>query len=151
MKDRLTQFLQFEQLSPARFADILGVQRSGISHLLSGRNKPGFDLIEKMLVKFPDLSAEWLITGKGSICKERNVPTLLPENVNVISPPIGTAPPQAERLEASLDVAPEKQHITSEKQALLPLDLSGGKPHDRAISKIVILYTDRSFGEYHPE
>ena len=43
MHDRLKQFLTMEGLSPARFAEVMGIQRSGISHLLAGRNKPSFD------------------------------------------------------------------------------------------------------------
>ena len=70
MKSRLQQFLEVEQLSPAKLADIIGTQRSGLSHILSGRNKPGFDFIQKLLLKFPALNAEWLITGKGKMYKE---------------------------------------------------------------------------------
>ena len=70
MKSRLQQFLEVEQLSPAKLADIIGIQRSGLSHILSGRNKPGFDFIQKLLLKFPALNAEWLITGKGKMYKE---------------------------------------------------------------------------------
>src|SRR5574344_836187 len=70
MKSRLQQFLEVEQLSPAKLADIIGIQRSGLSHILSGRNKPGFDFIQKLLIKFPALNAEWLITGRGKIYKE---------------------------------------------------------------------------------
>ena len=62
---RLKQFLKMEDLSPAKFADSIGIQRSGISHLLAGRNKPSFDFISKMLSTYPDLSAEWLMTGRG--------------------------------------------------------------------------------------
>ena len=72
MQDRLQQFLQLEQLTPARLSDIIGVQRSGLSHILSGRNKPGFDFIQRLLTKFPTLSADWLITGKGKMYKEVN-------------------------------------------------------------------------------
>jgi len=72
MNNRLQQFLDLENLSPARLADILGVQRSGVSHILSGRNKPGFDFIQKLLIKFPSLSADWFLTGKGKPYKEMN-------------------------------------------------------------------------------
>ena len=65
MNDRLKQFLAMEGLSPARFAEIMGIQRSGVSHLLSGRNKPSFEFIEKFLAAFPDVNVEWLILGKG--------------------------------------------------------------------------------------
>lgn len=67
---RLKQFLTMEELSPAAFADMLGIQRSGISHLLSGRNNPSYDFITKMLVRFPELSADWLIMGKGKPYKD---------------------------------------------------------------------------------
>lgn len=72
MNNRLQQFLELENLTPARLADIIGVQRSGMSHILSGRNKPGFDFIHKLLIKFPDISADWFITGKGKPYKEMN-------------------------------------------------------------------------------
>ena len=65
MNERLKQFLSMENLSPARFAESLGIQRSGVSHLLSGRNKPSFEFIEKVLTVYPDLNPEWLILGKG--------------------------------------------------------------------------------------
>ena len=141
MKSRLTQFLQLEQLSPARFADVLGVQRSGISHILSGRNKPGFDLIEKILIKFPDVSAEWLITGKGKMYKESTPLPLLNE------PQIGQeAAPQL--------IKPNLQHDTFPvesaplKQSALP---EKAVNDERTISKIIILYADKSFSEYRPE
>ena len=73
MNRRLQQFLELENLSPARLADMLGVQRSGVSHILSGRNKPGFDFIQKLLTKFPSLSADWFLTGKGKPYKEMNI------------------------------------------------------------------------------
>ena len=73
MKDRLLQLMQLEQLSPAKFADILGIQRSGLSHILSGRNKPGYEFISKLLLKFTTVSAEWLITGKGKMYKQELV------------------------------------------------------------------------------
>ena len=72
MNERLQQFLTLENLSPARLADILGVQRSGMSHILSGRNKPGYDFIFKLCTKFPDLNANWFITGKGKPYKDQS-------------------------------------------------------------------------------
>ena len=59
-----------EGLSPSQFADKLGVQRSGVSHLLSGRNKPSFEFINKMLVTFPKINPDWLITGNGKAYRD---------------------------------------------------------------------------------
>jgi transcriptional regulator with XRE-family HTH domain len=137
MKSRLAQFLQLEQLSPARFADILGVQRSGISHILSGRNKPGFDLMEKIVTKFPDINAEWLITGKGKMYKEAVAPLLLPEQ------------------DSGLQLITERNlfsEMPSVKQPVpQPAPQEKTTTEERLISKIIILYSDKSFSEYHPE
>ena len=65
MNDRLQKFLAAENISQSQLADTLGVARASISHIISGRNKPGFDFLESMAVNFPALSMEWLITGKG--------------------------------------------------------------------------------------
>ena len=65
MNNRLQQFLELENITPARLADTLGVQRSGLSHILSGRNKPGYEFLTKLLTKFPHINSDWLLLGKG--------------------------------------------------------------------------------------
>jgi transcriptional regulator with XRE-family HTH domain len=65
MNDRLQKFLAAENISQSQLADTLGVARASISHIISGRNKPGFDFLESIAVNFPALSMEWLLTGKG--------------------------------------------------------------------------------------
>lgn len=74
MKERLVQLMSHLDLTAARFADEIGVQRSGISHILSGRNQPGYDFILKTLLKFPDIDSDWLLTGRGNMLKtEKNI------------------------------------------------------------------------------
>ena len=73
MNRRFQTILDLENLSPAQLADRLGVQRSGISHILSGRNKPSFELLQRVVQSFPEISAEWLITGNGKPLKEQNL------------------------------------------------------------------------------
>lgn len=58
-----------ENISQSQFADTLGVARASVSHILAGRNKPGFDFIESMARNFPDVNLEWIITGKGKMYK----------------------------------------------------------------------------------
>jgi len=67
MKERLLQIIDLEQLTPSKFADIIGVQRSSVSHIISGRNKPSFDFLQKTLKAFPGLNADWLIMGEGTM------------------------------------------------------------------------------------
>lgn len=70
MKERLIQLLDLEQLSPSKFADLIGVQRSSISHIISGRNKPSFDFLQKTLRAFPGLNASWLLLGEGTMYEQ---------------------------------------------------------------------------------
>lgn len=63
---RLQQIINSHSLSASAFADRIGVQRSGISHLLSGRNKPSLDFVLKVVKAFPEVDLYWLLNGKGS-------------------------------------------------------------------------------------
>ena len=62
--DRIKMVMKANQLNAASFADRIGVQRSNLSHILTGRNKPSLDFIEKMLIQFPKVNASWLISGQ---------------------------------------------------------------------------------------
>ncbi len=57
-------------LSASQLADKLGIQRSGLSHILSGRNRPGLDFAIKVLEKFPDINPDWLLLGKGVMLRK---------------------------------------------------------------------------------
>lgn len=64
MQERLSIFLKEEELTSGRLAEIINVQPSAISHILSGRNKPGFDFISKLFHRFPKLNPKWIILGE---------------------------------------------------------------------------------------
>ena len=70
MNQRLQQFLSAENISQSQFADNIGVARASVSHILAGRNRPGFEFIENMARHYPSLNLEWLITGKGRMYKD---------------------------------------------------------------------------------
>lgn len=74
MKERLAQFLKLEGLTAVKFAEIMEVQPSSISHLLAGRNKPNFEFISRMLLRFPELNPDWVINGLGEMYKSVNTP-----------------------------------------------------------------------------
>ena len=65
MKERLKKWMNELGLKSSVLADIIGVNRATISHILSGRNKPSIDFFQKLLSTYPDLNSNWLITGIG--------------------------------------------------------------------------------------
>ncbi len=83
MIDRIKEIMLQKGLSPSGFADKIQVQRSAISHILNGRNKPSLELIQKIIATFPDINIEWLLTGTIS---KNEVPVFLKnEEINLES------------------------------------------------------------------
>jgi len=67
--ERLKKMMEHYSLTATALADSIEVQRSSISHLLSGRNKPSLDFVLKVLEKYPEVELYWLLNGKGSFPK----------------------------------------------------------------------------------
>lgn len=82
MKERIKEFLKVENKSSAQFADEIGVQPSSISHIVSGRNNPSLDFVMKMLTKYPALSTDWLLFGKGQMYREQQLNDLFDAGAN---------------------------------------------------------------------
>ena len=140
LKDRIIKFIETENLSSSSFADKIGVQRSSISHIISGRNNPSFEFIQKMLISFRDLSADWLLTGSGEIYKTKRKISLfepassLFENSEVVSKPASPVSGQA------IQDTPEQ------------IDkIQAGIDETKKIDKIIIFYNDKTFSQYFPE
>jgi transcriptional regulator with XRE-family HTH domain len=136
MQDQIQEILRREDLTSSQFADKIGVQRSSVSHVLSGRNKPGFDFIHKILDAFPGISAEWLITGFGDMYKQRRTPGALFDG-----PFSETSPAKEEpKLSAKVETAGLK-NIRQEPE----------KPVKRVVERVIVFYTDKTFREYQSE
>ena len=89
-RERLKKLIETEDLTASKFAEKIGAQRSSVSHVLSGRNKPSLDFVIKVTNAFKDISLDWLINGDPSeeISKESNklTPTpSLPESLEKLS------------------------------------------------------------------
>ena len=73
MKDRIKLLMEKEKLSPKVFADMVGIQPSVISHILSGRNKPSMDVVQKILNTFRTVSTDWMLLGFGPMYRNQKV------------------------------------------------------------------------------
>lgn len=122
MKERIKQFMDYKGLSAAELADQIGVQRSNVSHVLTGRNNPSSSFLEKLLITFPELEARWLIVGEGQMIKDEAA-----ESQNTGLPGLFAAP------KARKEIIPKMAGETKE------------------VDRIIILYKDRTFKDYYPE
>lgn len=96
--EQLKKMMEHYSLTASALADSIEVQRSSISHLLSGRNKPSLDFVLKVLEKYPEVELYWLLHGKGSFPKkEQNIsPTLFSDGNSKLPPYIDLSENQTE-------------------------------------------------------
>ena len=140
MNRRLQQFLSAENISQSQLAEILGVARASVSHILSGRNKPGFDFILNMTNRFPALNIEWLISGKGRMY---NTPTTTLYDPHSVVEEIPSQINFTEEIQDFSEIATE-----SAVSKVNTLDSKAQQPTtQRSISKILVFYTDGTFQE----
>ena len=143
MKERLLEFLKNENKSSAQFAEEIGVQASGISHILSGRNNPSLDFVLKMLEKYQFLSTDWLLFGKGSMYKETKMQNLF-ENDHLNNKE------NIETQSVSKPVKPEMEFPNVEKSKKVKDLTVSSDIQTPDVVKIVWFYENNSFEEFFP-
>ncbi len=148
---RLEMMLEYYGLNASSFADKIGVQRSGMSHLLSGRNKPSLDFVLKILEVFPEIDLYWILIGKGNFLKSNE------ENVN-LSKEVTTEitkviPPVSNENFASENLKINNQNEKAEKihsQKNTGLKNSNPDAEENEIEKIIFFYKNGKFNIYIP-
>jgi transcriptional regulator with XRE-family HTH domain len=91
MNERIALVIKAKNITSSQLADEMGVQRSGVSHIMNNRNKPSLEFIQKLLKRYPEISTEWLLFGEGPMMKPftareaQNEPS--PEPVPKTTPP----------------------------------------------------------------
>lgn len=65
LSERIKIIIDLKELQPSKFADEIGVQRPNMSHIIAGRNKPGLDFLHKIVVRYPEVNINWLLSGLG--------------------------------------------------------------------------------------
>ncbi len=72
MIDRINLIMRAKNITASQFADEISIQRSGMSHIMSGRNKPSLDFVMRVLNRYPEIDTNWLLFGKGEMYKSAN-------------------------------------------------------------------------------
>jgi transcriptional regulator with XRE-family HTH domain len=130
IQERLKMVMKMNNLSAAAFADRVGVQRSSISHIMSGRNKPSLDFIQKTLKSFPRVNGDWLVTGRA-VGTNSDTNTDFSHN------------------EDKTDQQEKRESITEQTDTGKSNELR--KQEEREIERIVVLYSDGTYAETIPK
>lgn len=149
---RLEIILDYYSLNASSFADKIGVQRSSLSHLLSGRNKPSLDFILKILDVFPDVDLYWILNGKGSFPKNTEQPNNNENKVEQVIKQNIPAPPPSEiipdNLFSSITITNSMPQLETSK---IENQNRTKNQNDEGIDKIVVFYKNGTFKSYVPD
>lgn len=118
---RLNKILEYHQLSASAFADSMGIGRSSISHILSGRNKPSLDFVMKVVENYPEVDLYWLVKGEGSFPKEK----------------------KEEKKTVPKDLFDSNPDVYEKEPAALPKQTAAN--NTKKVQKLILLYEDGTF------
>lgn len=121
LTDKIKQILIDKNITPSLFADEIGIQRSSMSHILAGRNKPSLDMVQKIVKRFPELGLNWILDDE---------PLPVPQNEPVLE----------SRKRAVPEQAPVQAAVVKQKVEVRP---------ERKIEKVLIFYSDGTFQEFN--
>lgn len=151
MKDRIVKFIEEEHLTAAEFADKIGVQRSSVSHVLNGRNNPGFSFIQKILEAFPAINSRWLLTGDGNMYEQNNNNVESDPSIDLFSTPVVSVPEPIDTPKnevTDVPVAPDIKPTPKEVEDSTEPPIVSTK--DKVIKRVLIFYEDHTFEDFHP-
>ena len=172
LKERISKVIGYSALSLSEFADEIDVQRSSISHITSGRNKPSLDFLIKIKNRFPDLEWEWLIEGEGEMLKiieipsdvidstKKTSPTSIPDLFSLINDEAFGITESEDRIESKVsqesnisDPVVEKMKISDSQRLALPqisLEPESVDKEEVKVKRIVLFYENGKFETFEP-
>lgn len=167
INQRIKELIVAEGLTASTFADRIGVLRSALSHILAGRNKPGADFIEKLLLEMPAVNANWLFTGQGNMYhtiarQEAVADTAVAETkkpgrqLDILSQLAEMFPGEygplsdTEEQEPLAVAAPVAPALSGQSPAAVSRPEPESQPGKKLL-KIILVYDDKTFSELKPE
>ncbi len=158
MKDKIVHLMKSEGLTLSRLAEILEVQPSGVSHIVSGRNNPRFDLLQKILKRFPQINPDWLLLDAPNMYREELLHTTSANATQGEFSPvdlfgIGVNPaPKSGSSNSSKSERDELQFLDGDspqkRESNAARNMGHTTPSSPSVERIIILYSDNTFRTY---
>ena len=150
MREKLLKLMKSEKLSSSRLAEILEIQPSSISHILSGRNKPSYDFLVKILRRFPTLNPDWLLLDAEQMYRSNEE---LDRRINDTNTQSSQTTGSAEKMIVNSKIALNPKNESSQNSTNRPIEniaaVANIATDGRTIERVIVLYTDKSFEAYY--
>ncbi|MBR3911279.1 MAG: helix-turn-helix transcriptional regulator [Alistipes sp.] len=144
MREKLQKLMASEQLTASRFAELLGIQPSGVTHLLGGRNKPSFDLVQKILRRFPHINPDWLLLDSEQMY--RADAELTNDQPNQTSNEVAETPVNVENISAAENTT-ISEGSTSANNSIERLATIGAV-NRKNVKRVIVLFDDHTFESF---
>lgn len=143
MREKLLNLMKSEQLTASKLAELLDIQPSGISHILSGRNKPSFDLVQKILRRFPRVNPDWLLLDKDEMYR----------TIDIEPKPAALQSISTEELDGTMQQSPASRMTapaTNSTSASTPAQqiAAAYAPKSGNVKRVIVLFDDHTFESY---
>ena len=150
MREKLLKLMKSEKLSSSRLAEILEIQPSSISHILSGRNKPSYDFLVKILRRFPTLNPDWLLLDAEQMYRSNEE---LDRHINDTNTQSSQTTGSAEKMIVNSKNVLNPKNESSQNSTNRPIEniaaVANIATDGRTIERVIVLYTDKSFEAYY--
>lgn len=150
MREKLLKLMKSEKLSSSRLAEILEIQPSSISHILSGRNKPSYDFLVKILRRFPTLNPDWLLLDAEQMYRSNEE---LDRRINDTNTQSSQTTGSAEKMIVNSKNALNPKNESSQNSTNRPIEniaaVANIATDGRTIERVIVLYTDKSFEAFY--
>ena len=150
MREKLLKLMKSEKLSSSRLAEILEIQPSSISHILSGRNKPSYDFLVKILRRFPTLNPDWLLLDAEQMYRSNEE---LDRRINDTNTQSSQTTGSAEKMIVNSKSALNPKNEISQNSTNRPIEniaaVANIATYGRTIERVIVLYADKSFEAYY--
>lgn len=176
MKERIQLLIKAKNFTAAQFADEIGVQKSGVSHIISGRNNPSLDFVQKILTRFPEVSTDWLLFGRGPMmlndvpatfslppvsvpaASSGKLADLFSQDISPVEVPVKPVDIPEKLMTATVPInkaaidEPDGKEVSSPQEVLnFPVQKDDeNQKQAKVVTKIVVLYDDKTFSVYNP-
>ena len=143
MREKLLNLMKSEQLTASKLAELLDIQPSGISHILSGRNKPSFDLVQKILRRFPRVNPDWLLLDKDEMYR----------TIDIEPKPAALQSISTDELDGTMQQSPTSgmtAPATNSTSASTPAQqiAAAYAPKSGNVKRVIVLFDDHTFESY---
>lgn len=141
MRDRIIEIMEHEKMTQAQFATLINIQRAAMSHIISGRNNPSLDVVQKILMAFPSINPDWLLHGKGEMFRGGSpqsdlfASATMPQQIKILKEEPANTPPNS-------NITESLRQEEKETAVAAPV---------KVISKIMVFYSDNTYETFLPD